>query len=355
MQAQTITTEIHAEGKLISERQERAILLTRQIIANGNIAANSMLEMGRDLKIVRDERLFSEMGFESFEDYCEKQIGIGKRHGYNFIQVFERFGEERLAQLQGLGITKLLEIAKLDDEDANDLLRKNDVNALSVRELSAKVEEYRNKYEQLTLLLEEEKSKNAQEGSLEAEIEELKKLLETAQREKETLREQFHQSEKRNEVKSNALVKAAQRYDDERKEYQKRINELENRPVEVAVQEPTAEQMEQIREHVREEERQAQETVRITAVDAARKQEAAKYAAEIEKLKAENAILQSNAHPAPAPCGGYKEQIKFLLAEISRAFDSALNITNSIEDSEERAKYRGALGRALKQLEDTIC
>lgn len=327
-----------------TERQGRAIKLTQQIITNGSIAAECMVQMGRDLKAVRDERLYSEMGFDSFEEYCEKKVGVGKRHGYNFIQVYERFGEEQLSALQSLGITKLLEIAKLDNEDMAELMHNNDVAQMSVRQLKSRVEEFEKRVEQLTLDLEGERSKNsdiakiaAEAADLESKLEGMKKQLEAAKREKE-----------RSEQRTREIVQEKQGLENE-------INALKNRPVEVAVQQPTDEQLEQLRAQAREEERQAQETARITAVDAARQQEAAKYSAEIEKLKAENAALQSNAQPAPTPSGGYKEQIKFLLAEISRAFDSALSITNSIEDSDEQAKYRGALGRALKQLEDTIC
>lgn len=328
-----------------TERQMKAAKLTRQIITNGHIAAECMVQMGRDLKTVRDERLYTEMGFDSFEEYCEEKVGVGKRHGYNFIQIYERFGEEQLAELQSLGITKLLEIAKLDNEDMAELMHNNDVAQMSVRQLKARVEEFEKRVEQLTLDLEDERGKNsdiektaAESADLESKLAEMKTLLEAAKREKE-----------RSEQRTREIVQ-------EKQDLENEINALKNRPVEVAVQEPTAEQMEHFRELGREEERQAQETARITAVDAARKQEAAKYAAEIEQLKAENAVLQSNAQQsAPAPSGGYKEQIKFLLDEISRAFSSALSIANSIEDGGEQAKYRGALGRALKQLEGTLC
>lgn len=328
-----------------TERQMKAAKLTRQIITNGHIAAECMVQMGRDLKAVRDERLYSEMGFDSFEEYCEEKVGVGKRHGYNFIQIYERFGEEQLAELQSLGITKLLEIAKLDNEDMAELMHNNDVAQMSVRQLKARVEEFEKRVEQLTLDLEDERGKNsdiektaAESADLESKLEEMKALLEAAKREKE-----------RSEQRTREIVQ-------EKQDLENEINALKNRPVEVAVQEPTAEQMEHFRELGREEERQAQETARITAVDAARKQEAAKYAAEIEQLKSENAVLQSNAQQSvPAPSGGYKEQIKFLLDEISRAFSSALSIANSIEDGGEQAKYRGALGRALKQLEGTLC
>ena len=75
-----------------TERQEKAMKLHRQVLANGKIAADCMVAMGRDLKVIKDEKLFSEFGCENFEEYCEQKVGIGKRHGYNFIQVYERFG-----------------------------------------------------------------------------------------------------------------------------------------------------------------------------------------------------------------------------------------------------------------------
>ena len=227
VEQQTFTTEIaeKADTSISTERQDRAAQLTQRIMANGKIAASSMIEMGRDLKTVRDERLFTEMGYENFEEYCEKKIGIGKRHGYNFIQIYEKFGEEKLGQLQQLGITKLLEIAKLDDEDADDLMQNNDVNALSVRELSAKVDEYRNKFEQLTLQLEEEKSKNAESDSLESQVEELRKQLEAARQANENMKSGAHNAEKHFEEQKAALLK-------EKEALSEQIRELESRPTE---------------------------------------------------------------------------------------------------------------------------
>lgn len=229
VEQQTFTTEIaeKTDTSISTERQDRAAQLTQRILANGSIAANSMIEMGRDLKTVRDERLFTELGFGSFEEYCEKKVGIGKRHGYNFIQVYEKFGEEKLQQLQGLGITKLLEIAKLDDEDAEDLMRNNDVAGLSTRELSAEVEKYKNKYEQLTLLLDEEKSKNAESASLESQVEELKKQLEAAHQANENMKSGAHNAEKCFEEQKAALLK-------EKEALSEQIRELESRPAEKA-------------------------------------------------------------------------------------------------------------------------
>lgn len=389
VEQQTFTTEIaeKADTSLSTERQDRAAQLTQRIMANGKIAASSMIEMGRDLKTVRDERLFTEMGYENFEEYCEKKIGIGKRHGYNFIQIYEKFGEEKLGQLQQLGITKLLEIAKLDDEDADDLMRHNDVNALSVRELSAKVDEYRNKFEQLTLQLEEEKSKNAESASLESQVEELKRFAamlnddyNKALKEKaEAIKE--HQSEMKKltadrDKQINELKKKQTDYE----ELEQRYKEIASRPAEVSEEERNA-LIQQGRDEMckkkdedwsnavelakktvtRETTKKFAEEINslktlndeLRKVADGAKESAKKYKDELEKQKAENVALQSNAQvvevPAPAPTSGARDKVKFYFKQIETAFTAATEAVSEA-DTEERAELTSALKKVLERM-----
>lgn len=379
MEQQTFTTDVTTSNTQISsERQDRAAKLTQQIIANGKIAASSMIEMGRDLKTVRDERLFTELGFESFEEYCEKKCGIGKRHGYNFIQIYEKFGEEKLKQLQQLGITKLLEIAKLDDEDAEDFMQHNDVNNLSVRELSAKVEEYRNKYEQLTMLLEEEKSKSAESASLESQIEELKKQLEQEVERRKHFEDGWHERDKayleakqreerqRNEL-NNQIMQLKENFAGERAKLKQKIDKLERQPagaevseeqiaaIRAEVEKSAAEKAEKEREEAVKATQEKADESRIIAVEAARKQEQKKYSAELEKLRAENAALQSNAQPAPTPVptSGAKDKVKFYLSQIKAAFNAAAEAMGEADD-EERETLKTALKTALERMNDAL-
>lgn len=378
VEQQTFTTEIaeKADTSISTERQDRAAQLTQRIMANGKIAASSMIEMGRDLKTVRDERLFTEMGYENFEEYCEKKIGIGKRHGYNFIQIYEKFGEEKLGQLQQLGITKLLEIAKLDDEDADDLMQHNDVNALSVRELSAKVDEYRNKFEQLTLQLEEEKSKNAESTSLESQVEELRKQLEAAHQANEDMESGALNAEKRFEEQKAALLK-------EKEELSEQIRELESRPAEKA--EIPEEERNALIQQGRDEMCKKKDEDWSNAVELAKKtvtrettkkfteeisslktlndelrkvadgakESSKKYKNELEKLRAENAALQSNAQNAPATASGARDKVKFYLTQIQAAFTSAVEAMSDVED-EERAEFATALQKALERMSEFL-
>lgn len=377
VEQQTFTTEITEKTDTMpTERQNRAAQLTQRIMANGKIAASSMIEMGRDLKTVRDERLFTEMGYENFEEYCEKKIGIGKRHGYNFIQIYEKFGEEKLGQLQQLGITKLLEIAKLDDEDADDLMQNNDVNALSVRELSAKVDEYRNKFEQLTLQLEEEKSKNAESDSLESQVEELRKQLEAARQANENMKSGAHNAEKHFEEQKAALLK-------EKEALSEQIRELESRPTEkteISEEERNALIQQGRDEMCKEKDEDWSNVVELARKTATRntekkfteeisslkilndelrkvadgaKESTKKYMDEVEKLKAENAALQSNAQvvevPAPAPTSGARDKVKFYFKQIETAFTAATEAVSEA-DTEERAEFTSALKKVLERM-----
>ena len=378
VEQQTFTTEIaeKADTSISTERQDRAAQLTQRIMANGKIAASSMIEMGRDLKTVRDERLFTEMGYENFEEYCEKKIGIGKRHGYNFIQIYEKFGEEKLGQLQQLGITKLLEIAKLDDEDADDLMQNNDVNALSVRELSAKVDEYRNKFEQLTLQLEEEKSKNAESDSLESQVEELRKQLEAARQANENMKSGAHNAEKHFEEQKAALLK-------EKEALSEQIRELESRPTEkteISEEERNALIQQGRDEMCKEKDEDWSNVVELARKTATRntekkfteeisslkilndelrkvadgaKESTKKYKDELEKLKAENTALQSNAQVvealAPAPTSGARDKVKFYFKQIETAFTAATEAVSEA-DTEERAELTSALKKALERM-----
>lgn len=378
VEQQTFTTEIaeKADTSISTERQDRAAQLTQRIMANGKIAASSMIEMGRDLKTVRDERLFTEMGYENFEEYCEKKIGIGKRHGYNFIQIYEKFGEEKLGQLQQLGITKLLEIAKLDDEDADDLMQNNDVNALSVRELSAKVDEYRNKFEQLTLQLEEEKSKNAESDSLESQVEELRKQLEAARQANENMKSGAHNAEKHFEEQKAALLK-------EKEALSEQIRELESRPTEkteISEEERNALIQQGRDEMCKEKDEDWSNVVELARKTATRntekkfteeisslkilndelrkvadgaKESTKKYKDEVEKLRAENTALQSNAQvvevPAPAPTSSARDKVKFYFKQIETAFTAATEAVSEA-DTEERAELTSALKKVLERM-----
>ncbi|MBQ7071106.1 MAG: hypothetical protein IJM87_07485, partial [Ruminococcus sp.] len=75
----------------VSEKYSRAVLLHKRITANVQAAQESLWEVCRDLKEIRDGRLFEELGYSAFEDYCTIQLEMSYKQACKYIAVAERY------------------------------------------------------------------------------------------------------------------------------------------------------------------------------------------------------------------------------------------------------------------------
>lgn len=100
-------------SEITGERADEAAKLHAQIMANGQVAASALLEFCKGLKRMRDEKLYTELGFGTFEDYTEKLAGIKSRMAYHYISCYENLGTTFLQSNAQLGITKLTVLSKL--------------------------------------------------------------------------------------------------------------------------------------------------------------------------------------------------------------------------------------------------
>lgn len=316
------------ENTITTTAKDRAAELTSRINANAAVAAQTLVSIGRDLKTMRDEKLYTEFGCVDFDEYCEKHTQVKKRQAYNFVRCFEKYGE-RLSELSGLGITKLTLMSALEDEEREELIASGEAESLSTRELEKRIEEYKNKYEQLTLELNETNG------------------------EKKTAEEQLKALNKQIAELTEALGKA-----------ETRNKELESRPVEVAVQKPSEEEIKKIKDEAQKAAKTAADAAekkhkaemdelrnrlneeRITAVNAARKEQNA----EVERLKSENAALQANAKKSEKAPDDIKTRIKFYLTEIQNTFNSAMETVYEVQNADERTNYKNVFKAVIQQL-----
>lgn len=378
VEQQTFTTEIaeNMDTQVSSERKKMAIELTSNIVVKYEIARKCIFEIARDLTRVKEERLFIEMGVGSFDEYCQKVAGFGDRQGRNFINIYKRFSEEEINEYKHLGSTKMAYMAELDDTDLGELMATHDLESVTTRELRKLVDEYKNKYEQITLLLDEEKSKNAESTSLESQVEELRKQLEAAHQANEDMESGALNAEKRFEEQKAALLK-------ENEVLSEQIRELESRPTEKA--EISEEERNVLIQQGRDEMCKEKDEDWSNVVELARKtatrntekkfteeinslktlndelrkvadgakESTKKYKDEVEKLKAENAALQSTAQvgetPAPAPTSGARDKVKFYFKQIETAFTAATEAVSEA-DTEERAEFTSALKKVLERM-----
>ena len=159
-------------------KREDAYIVHNRIINNGKIVQAVLIDICKDLKRMRDEALYLELGYETFEDYSENACGIKQRQAYSYISAYEKLGENYLAENAQLGITKLELISQISSYEREEFLSENNVEELSTRELKQQVEKFKNQIEQLTFDLDNAEKDNEQAQS---EIEELKQALEENQ------------------------------------------------------------------------------------------------------------------------------------------------------------------------------
>lgn len=160
------------------------------------------------------------LGFENFEDYTEKAVGIKRTQAYKYIRVLDVLGEEFVHSNEQLGITKLGLIASVDiKEDREEMLAENDLAKMSVKEIQELVDKVKSQGEQLALFSEEldtAKESSLENEQLKAKIKELEKVKKDA----------------------DNLSTKVKKLENSKSDLEKKLEQAENKIVDIAVQEP---------------------------------------------------------------------------------------------------------------------
>ena len=150
---------------------------------------------------MRDSKLYKELGYNTFEDYCEQETGIKRRQVYSYIQVIEKLPSDFVHSSAQIGVKKLYLLSSLSEEERTEIAEKTDLENTSVRELEQQIRQIRAEKDKAVA------DKSAAEAEASAAAQQAKSL----------------------EKAKNALSQQIAALEAE-------IKELENRPVEVAVE-----------------------------------------------------------------------------------------------------------------------
>lgn len=145
---------------------KRAVQITERIRANGRIAMNAVCSIGKDLRTMKIDKLYIELGYSEFEEYAESEFQLKRSQTYQYISVFEKLGEEFVHANAQLGITKLSLLAAANPEDREEVMESSNVAKMTTKELEELLASYKQQGEQLSFLQEEN-------TKLEAKVEEL--------------------------------------------------------------------------------------------------------------------------------------------------------------------------------------
>lgn len=279
-----------APAVIVSEDYTKAITLTRSIIANAQAAQQSLYEVCKGLKEMRDGKLYKELGYQNFADYCENETGIKVSQAKKYVAIADHMDEKTASQLAKISTEKLYMLSMLDEPTREEVTETIDIESVTVKELK----------EQITALTND---KNKQES----EIADLAQQLDAAQETiagKTKLFEDFAASKNRDIARiSGEKSEAAEKLRKKSAEYvkaqnrilslEKQIKELENRPVEVAVSEDESKEIERLQSELED------AKLRVAQAD---KMIAAKVERSAELLRAEYEEKLAKAQsPEPDP------------------------------------------------------
>lgn len=133
-----------------TQEQAQAMGLHYEIVAAAQTAANSLLDLGRKLKQMRDTGGYKRLGFETFAQYTEQAVGIRQRQAYTYITVVENVPARLVEENAAAGVTKLALLAKLGPADQQEVA--GELADITVKELQILIEEKNGLAEQLSML-----------------------------------------------------------------------------------------------------------------------------------------------------------------------------------------------------------
>ena len=188
----------------ISQSYGKALELHNKILVSAQLAQNNLWEMCSGLKEMRDGKLYKELGYQNFEDYCGTEFNMSRRNAYRYISVIENCSKENVTSMSHFGATKLYLLSTLSESEQEKITAENDVESMTVKELEKEIKQ------------------------LKAENDELEKAVDNSDFNLTLAKKQIQHLETENKSYQTTI--------DEQAEY---IKEIENRPIEVAVAEPS--------------------------------------------------------------------------------------------------------------------
>ena len=122
----------------------RAITVHRKICVSAELAEQNLFEMCKGLCEMRDYKLYRELGYKNFEDYCTQELKITRRQGQKYAAIASLLNSENgksTSHFEKLGAEKLYLLSRIEEDARIEIMGKNDLENTSVRELKARISE----------------------------------------------------------------------------------------------------------------------------------------------------------------------------------------------------------------------
>lgn len=187
--------------KPVTDEYLRALNLNTKIIVSAQLAQQNLYEMCAGFKEMRDSKLYKELGYSDFGEYCEQKTGFKRAHVYRYISIAEKLPEDFVSSRRQIGVNKLSLLAALDEEEREQITSGTDLESATVKQLEQQIKQLRADKDKAV----------AEKSAAEADLALKSDTIAALEKTRDTL-----------DQRAIAL--------------EKQIKELENRPIETAVE-----------------------------------------------------------------------------------------------------------------------
>ena len=306
----------------VSEQHCFAVKLHQNIMASASLAQQNIWDMCEGLKKMRDDKLYKELGYQNFENYCEKEFGFSRMQAHKYISIIENINTENVNSSLHLGVSKLYLLSSISEQEQTEIAGKLDLENTTVKELKAEIDKLKSeKHDSQSKLSTSEMQRLDAENRLKGI------------REHNSFLEQQLRSER-----------------GKNKELASKVEELESRPIEVAVAEPsdTERRLQETidalqRESLKhDEELEAQYMEDERAVRAMLEEEKQKELAELsEEYEAKIKAIQES--------GGNSDNDEIFKLYKNSATDAFARMLDFVEKAPEKEIYKGEVERLVRR------
>lgn len=202
----------------ITAQKQQAIELHQKILVSANLAQQNIWDMCNGLKTMRDNKLYKELGYTNFEEYCENEVGMKRRNVYNYISIVEKINAENVQSIAQIGMTKLSLLATISEPEQAEIAEKLDIENTTVKQLKAEIDRLKGEKQEAT------------DKSIDycRQLNNAKKDADYYKQQADTSKESYRNIENQLAEEKNKNFKLTNK-----------VQELESRPIEVAVAEPS--------------------------------------------------------------------------------------------------------------------
>lgn len=132
---------------VLSADYKTAVELDQRIKTTAKTLAENLFELCGLFYKMSSEKLYKELGYPNFAEYCENEVGIHRNQGMKYARIGESFSDKNAqstVHFEKLGTEKLYLLAKLDEPEREEIQQNVNIEDVSVKKLKAEIEKIKN-------------------------------------------------------------------------------------------------------------------------------------------------------------------------------------------------------------------